>query len=83
MATRIHVSLNGEPMKGADVYVGELLGTKLTTNANGRVSFELTPADWKGCVTILIEGVPTMQRVIAQVLLKEGKDHEIDIIQPL
>ena len=81
MATRIHVYLDGVAVQGADVYVGSVLGEKLTTNANGRVSFALTDG-WKGFVNVMVEGIPSIDRVVSQVLLREGRDHDINITQP-
>ena len=73
--------LNGEPVRGASVYVNTLVGEKLTTNAHGRVSFELT-AGWAGFASIMIEGIPLVERAVSTILLEEGRNHDIRIVQP-
>ena len=77
MATRIHVIENNLPIEGVKVWVGSLVGTKLNTNAEGKVSFDLE-TNWQGYVTIYIElsdGTP----VTSSLIIKEGNDHIVDL----
>jgi len=77
MATKIRVVRNGTPVTDVHVLVGELVGERLKTNAEGKVSFDLT-LDWQGYVNVLLE-LPEGINATALVHIKEGKTHDVDV----
>lgn len=76
MATRIHITRDGAPLVGAKVLVGTLVGTRLTTNADGKISFDLTPPDWQGWAELFIEDAEGLSAT-STLHIKEGKDHTV------
>lgn len=77
MATKITVKNNGEPVQGAKVLVGELVGVVLTTNARGTVSFELSTG-LEIYANVLIE-LPDGTPVTTVVHIVEGATHVVDV----
>ena len=77
MAIKITVLSNGTPVSGVTVLVGDLVGTLMTTNLRGVVSFDLTTG-WEGFVILYMEvlGIPQT----ALVHLIEGQNHNVDVL---
>ena len=79
--TKIHVTFGGEPVVGATVYVGELLGAAVTTGAGGMCEFDLA-SGFEGFVMVMIEGVPGIDTALSYMILHEGRTNQIQIPDP-
>ena len=75
MTTKITIMRNEVPVEGATVVVGGIVGSEMTTNVRGNVSFDLD-ADWQGFIDVkIIAG----SMATATVHIIEGETHIIDL----
>ena len=75
MATKITIMRDGVPVEGATVIIGGIVGSELTTNVRGNVSFDLD-SDWQGFVDVKINAGSI---ATATVHIIEGETHVIDL----
>ena len=77
MSKRITLTVTqaGTPIEGADVVVGDIVETALTTDENGTTAF-LVPDDFDAYAHVLAVKEPDL-RVIGYLRLQAGESYEI------
>jgi len=76
--TKIKVVLNGSPLAGVSVLLGECGQVEKVTDANGIVAFPKIEAPWTGYVEVLMMG-GVIQTATANVKLVAGETTTINL----
>ncbi len=76
MATKIQVVYGENPVEGAIVIAGEIVGEPLTTSARGYVSLGVE-ADWQGFVDVRVDTGTTIATSTMHII--EGEIHIMDL----
>jgi hypothetical protein len=77
MPTKIHVLLNGTPLVGANIWLGEVGQQKKTTNESGDASFPNIVPPLEGYTEVLISGVDYIYS--AKVLIVAGETNVVNL----
>ena len=80
--TTIAVTLNGTPLVGAQVLVGNLLGGWEETDENGEVTF-LTDDDFAATLPVTVRSDSLPQDAIFGCVLESGESEHIHIVNPV
>lgn len=74
--TKVRVMLNGSPLAGASIWLGEIGGQMKTTNELGEVAFPDIVPPFQGYTEILINGVTYAS---AKIKLIAGETNIVDL----
>ncbi len=74
----ITIENDGSPVEGAGVYVGEVVGSVLTTDADGKVT-KTVPDDFAIATIIIVRSGGARRGTFGPILLEAGGDYVLDI----